>query len=306
MKKVFVTGSDGMLGTEVMRLLARDKNIATVASTINDLDVTNLAQVKATLYRERPTHLIHCAAYTFVDNAEKDTLKAYQINAEGTKNLAFFCRELETELIYLSTDYVFAGDKSEPYIETDRPNPLNVYGMSKLLGEIYVQTLLEKHKIVRTSWLNGLGGDFTRNFIETMLRVSETRSSLSLVNDQIGRPTFTFDLALALVTLLDVNSYGIYHVTNGGQCSWHDFAKEIFLVADKQNVSVRPILSEQFRSQAKRPAYSVLANRKYESLGLKPLPDWKDSLREYFRRRNATKLIDDAHAFSPSPKAMRT
>jgi dTDP-4-dehydrorhamnose reductase len=177
-RTVLVTGADGMLGSEVMRCLARDETIRPVGSTLADMDVTNLEQVKNTLLRHRPDHIIHCAAFTFVDLAEKQTLLAYQINAEGTKNLAFFCRELDIELIYLSTDYVFAGDKQTPYVETDRPGPLNAYGMTKLLGEAYTQTLLERHKIVRTSWLNGLGGDYTRNFIETMLRVSETRSTI--------------------------------------------------------------------------------------------------------------------------------
>lgn len=304
-KKVLVTGADGMLGSEVMRCLARDPTITAVACTINNMDVTNLGQVKEMLYRHQPTHIIHCAAFTFVDSAEKDSLKAYQINAEGTKNLAFFCRELDAELIYLSTDYVFSGNRRMPYMENDRPDPINVYGMTKLLGEVYMQTLLERYKIVRTSWLNGLGGDYTRNFIETMLRVSESRSVLSLVNDQIGRPTFTFDLAMALVMLLDVNVYGVYHVTNNGQCSWYDFAKEIFVAANKPEVEVRPVLSEMFRSAAKRPTFSVIANTKFELLGLRPLPDWKDSLREYFRRRDISRSFKTPQQFGPTPTTVR-
>lgn len=306
MKKVLVTGADGMLGTEVMKCLGRDPGIVAVPSVISDMDVTNLAQVRDTLDRHRPTHIIHCAAFTFVDTAEKEPLRAYQINAEGTKNLAFFCREFDIELIYLSTDYVFSGEKKEPYYETDPTGPINVYGLSKLLGETYTQTLLEKCKIVRTSWLNGLGGDYTRNFIETMLRISETRSTLSIVNDQVGRPTFTFDLALALVTLLDVNAYGVFHVTNGGQCSWYDFAKEIFKVSGRDDIVVRPILSEQFRSAAKRPAFSVMANRRIEQLGLRALPDWRASLREYFQRREL--IAENLHLppqVAPSPQAMR-
>lgn len=301
-----VTGADGMLGTEVMRCLARDEGVQSVPAIIGDMDVTDLAQVRTFLNKHRPTHLIHCAAYTFVDSSEKDPLKAFQINAEGTKNLAFFSREMDMEMIYLSTDYVFSGEKHEPYVETDPTGPINVYGQSKLLGETYLQILLDKHKIVRTSWLNGLGGDYTRNFIETMLRISETRSTLSVVNDQIGRPTFTFDLAPTLVTLLDVNAYGLFHVTNGAQCSWFEFAKEIFQVAGRRDVTVRPVLSEQFRSAAKRPTYSVLANRRIEQLGLKPLPDWKASLREYFRRRKL--IAESLHVplqMAPSPGAMK-
>lgn len=297
MKTVLVTGADGMLGTEVMRLLERDKSVRAIGTRLSDMDVTNLERVRGVLYRHTPTHVIHCAAFTFVDQAEKQALLAYQINAEGTKNLAFFCRELDIELIYLSTDYVFPGDKDTPYLETDRPGPINTYGMTKLLGEVYTQTLLERYKIVRTSWLNGLGGDYGRNFIETMLRVSETRSVLSLVSDQVGRPTFTFDLAQALVTLLDVNAYGIFHVTNSGQASWFEFAREIFQAAGKDNIELRPILSEQFRSAAKRPAYSVLDNSRFAALGIPLLPDWRDSLTEYFRRRAqsaAPKLPENA------------
>ena len=304
-KKVLVTGSDGMLGTEVMRLLHRDDRIEAVGTTVRDMDVTNLAQVRDVILRHRPSHVIHCAAFTAVDSAEKESLKAYQINSEGTKNLAFFCRELDVELIYVSTDYVFSGDKRDAYLETDTPHPINVYGMTKLLGETYIQTLLERYKIVRTSWLNGLGGDYTRNFIETMLRISESRSTLSLVSDQVGRPTFTFDLALALVTLLDVNAYGVFHVTNNGQCSWYEFAREIFRVAEKPEVEVRPILSEQFRSAARRPSFSVMANRRFEQLGIRALPDWKDSLQEYFRRRRNSLAIREPAELGPSPLAMR-
>ncbi len=303
MKTILVTGADGMLGTEVMRLLRRDAGLKAIGTTQADMDITNLAQVRDTLARHRPSHIIHCAAFTFVDRAEKEPLLAYAVNAEGTKNLAFFSRELDIELIYLSTDYVFDGRKGEPYREDERPNPINVYGNSKLLGETYTATLLEKFKVVRTSWLNGLGGDYTRNFIETMLRVSESRSTLSLINDQVGRPTFTFDLAQALVTLVDVNVYGVFHVTNSGQCSWFDFAREVFAVAGRNEVVVRPILSEQFRSHAERPKYSVLENTRFAGLGLRLLPDWRDSLREYFRRREYSADIPENAV--PSPRALR-
>lgn len=303
MKTVLVTGSDGMLGSEVMRLLAQDPAIRPIGTTIGDMDVTNLARVREVLAQHRPTHVIHCAAFTFVDRAEKEPLLAYQINAEGTKNLAFFCREQDVELLYLSTDYVFPGSNDQPYKESDRTGPINVYGMTKLLGETYAATLVERHKIVRTSWLNGLGGDYTRNFIETMLRISETKSTLSLVNDQVGRPTFTFDLAARLVTLLDVRAYGVFHVTNGGHCSWYDFAREIFRIAGRSDVVVRPILSEQFRSAAKRPAYSVLANDRTAQLGLPDMPDWRDSLQEYFRRREVRDSLAATAPTGPSPAA---
>ena len=294
-----------MLGSEVMRFLAADRTITGVPTTVRTMDVTNLEQVRDVLHRERPSHLVHCAAYTFVDNAEKDPLRAYQINADGTKNLAFFCRELDIELVYVSTDYVFPGEGDKPYLESDRPAPINVYGQTKLLGEVYSRVLLDRYKIIRTSWLNGLGGDYTRNFIETMLRISETRSTLSLVNDQIGRPTFTFDLARAIVTLLDSNAYGVYHVTNSGQCSWYDFAEEIFRVAGRTDLTLRPVLSEQFRSAAKRPHFSVLANTRFAEIGMRELPPWRESLREYFRRREILSSIRDPKLAGPSPGAVR-
>lgn len=301
MKRVLVTGANGMLGSEVLTLLRRDASIVALPTTSREMDVTNLAQVRDVMGRLRPTHVIHCAAYTLVDTAEKDPLRAFQVNAEGTKNLGFFCRELDAELVYVSTDYVFSGTAKHPYRETDPTGPLNAYGRSKLLGEVYTQALLEKHKIVRTSWLNGLGGDYGRNFIEAMLRLSESRSVLSLVSDQVGRPTFTFDLARALVTLLDVRAYGVFHVTNSGQGSWFEFAREIFEVAGRRNIQLRPILSEQFRSAARRPAYSVLDNTRFGPLGLELLPDWRVSLREYFRRRREKTGVGVGVGLAPMP-----
>ncbi len=285
MRTVLVTGANGMLGSEVVRLLQRETDVRAVPTTLAEMDLTDLSAVRDTMTRVRPTHVIHCAAFTAVDTAEKEPLRAYMVNAEGTKNLAFFCREIDAEMIYLSTDYVFSGDKRVPYVETDPTGPINTYGKSKLLGERYLQALLDKHKIVRTSWLNGLGGDHTRNFIETMLRLAETRPLLHVVNDQIGRPTFTFDLAQALVTLLSVNSVGVFHVTNSGApCSWYDLARAIFEESGK-DVEVKAVTSEQFRSLARRPAYSVMDNTRFRALGIPEPPPWRESLREYFRRR---------------------
>lgn len=294
-----------MLGSEVMRVLTRDRGIAQIPTTIEMMDVTDLTQVRDVLRSTRPTHIIHTAAFTQVDTAEKDPLRAYQINAEGTKNLAFFCREQDIEMIYLSTDYVFPGEADTPYREDAPPSPINVYGRTKLLGEQYISTLLDRYKVVRTSWLNGLGGDYTRNFIETMIRISQSRTTLSLVSDQVGRPTFTFDLAPALVSLLDVNTYGVFHVCNAGECSWYDFAREIFAVAGREDLELRPITSDHFRSAARRPAYSVLSTERYDSLGLGALPDWKESLKRYFRRREVFKSSSPAGKPAPSPAARR-
>jgi dTDP-4-dehydrorhamnose reductase len=269
---------------------------------MDTLDITDLAAVKIALESNRPTHIIHCAAFTQVDTAEKDPLIAYSINAEGTKNLAFFAQQIGAELIYLSTDYVFDGTRKEGYVETAQPNPLNVYGRSKLAGERNLQILCERHKIVRTSWLNGLGGAHNRNFIETMLRIAETRNQLSVVNDQHGRPTFTFDLAPALVMLLDVQSYGIFHITGEGTCTWYDLACRIFK-EQGIDIQVRPITSDQFRSLAERPRFSVLLNTRFGALGLPSLPPWEHSLSEYFRRRRLAESVSHPENRGPSRDA---
>lgn len=304
MKKVLVTGSDGMLGSEVLRHLKRRTGVEALATTQKTLDITDLAAVKRCFERERPTHVIHCAAFTLVDTAEKEPLHAYSVNAEGTKNLAFFASQTGAEVIYLSTDYVFDGERGVPYVEVDVPHPINVYGRSKLKGEEYLRTLVERHKIVRTSWLNGLAGTSTRNFIETMLRLSEQRSQLHVVNDQTGRPTFTFDLAPVLVDLLDVRAYGVFHVTGEGHCTWYEFALKIFEMAHKR-ISVQAIPSSQFRSLAQRPKYSVMLNTRFEELGLPLLPHWESSLHDYFRRRRLAESISRPENRAPSRDAER-
>lgn len=303
MRHVLVTGSEGMLGSEVIRHLRRRDDMRVIRGTLHTLDITDLAAVKRLFQQERPTHVIHCAAFTQVDTAEKDSLKAFMVNSEGTKNLAFFAAEFGAEMTYISTDYVFDGEKRSPYVESDPPNPINVYGQSKLKGEQYLRTLCERHKIVRTSWLNGLGGVYNRNFIETMLRFAETRNQLSVVNDQIGRPTFTFDLAPLLVMLLDVKAYGVFHITGEGNCSWYDLAVKIFELAKKKDVVVRSITSDQFRSLARRPRYSVMANTRFAQLGLPLLPHWEHSLTEYFRRRRLAESVSRPESRAPSRDA---
>jgi len=281
-KKVLVTGAKGMLGTDLVARLKTTRKYDIVAVDVEELDITRLAQVKSVLLEARPQVVIHCAAYTNVDRAETERELALAVNSEGTKHIAFFCRELGAEMIYISTDYVFDGTKQTPYVETELPNPINVYGASKLAGETHVMVLLERHKICRTSWLCGVHG---RNFIETILTAVAEGRPLSVVNDQVGRPTFTFDLAEALVWLLERPEYGIYHVTNSGFCSWYEFAQRIVQLSGTKGVSMRPITSEQFRSLARRPHYSVLENRHIEQLGVGPLPRWEISLKEYFARR---------------------
>jgi dTDP-4-dehydrorhamnose reductase len=283
-KRVLVTGANGMLGTDLVTRLKTARKYDIIAVDIQEMDITHLAEVKSTMLEHRPDVVIHCGAYTNVDRAEHERESAMNINGDGTKHLAFFCRELGAEMIYISTDYVFDGTKQTPYLETDRPNPINVYGASKLAGEEHVAVLLEKYKICRTSWLCGVHGHC---FIDSILRAVQEGRPLSVVNDQVGRPTFTFDLADALAWILDKAEYGIFHVTNSGFCSWYEFAQRIVQCSGAKGVTVRPITSEQFRSLARRPHFSVLENRHLEHLGFKPLPRWEDSLKEYFSRRTA-------------------
>lgn len=302
-KDVLVTGADGMLGTEVVRHLKRRRDVRVHRGVLPELDITDIAAVRRELERIRPTHIIHTAAYTAVDNAEKDPLAAMTVNGEGTKNLAFFARELGAEIIYISTDYVFNGRKAEGWVETDATDPINVYGRSKLAGERAIQTLCDRHKIVRTSWLNGLGGVSNRHFIETMLRIAETRSTMSVVNDQFGCPTFTFDLAPALVDLLDVNVGGIFHVAGSSSCTWFDFAQRSFELAGVK-IDVKPVTSDQFRSLAERPRCSVLHNTRFGALGLPLLPPWQESLVDYFRRRRLAQSVSRPDSRKPSSDAV--
>ena len=281
-KKVLVTGAKGMLGTDLVERLKSVRKYEVVAVDVEEMDITSLAQVKSVFLEHRPQVVIHCAAYTNVDRAERERELAMAVNSEGTKHIAFFCRELGVEMIYLSSDYVFDGTKQTPYIETDRPNPINVYGASKLAGEEQVAVLLENYKICRTSWLCGVHG---RNFIDSILQAVAEGRPLSVVNDQVGRPTFTFDLAVALVWVLERPEYGIFHVTNSGFCSWYEFAQRIVQASGAKGVTIRPVTSEQFRSLARRPRYSVLENRHLSHIGFRGLPRWEGSLKEYFARR---------------------
>jgi dTDP-4-dehydrorhamnose reductase len=274
-----------MLGTEVLRQLAPRPDTIAIPATSQDMDLTDAETVRQFLHTQRPTHIIHCAAYTLVDQAEKEPARAWQINGTGTRNLALHCQEIDAELLYVSTDYVFDGRKRTPYLETDPTGPLNIYGASKLLGETYTATILPRHKIIRTSWLNGLGGNSQRNFIETMLRLSQTRDTLSLVSDQQGRPTFTTDLAATVIALLSIPATGIFHVANSGSCTWFDFAQEVFRQT-KRSITLHPILTEQYPTPAQRPAYSVMAETRLEQLGIPPLPAWQDALARYLALRS--------------------
>lgn len=271
--KIAVTGANGQLGKEIARQGVKHELILTDYDT---LDVTDYSAVTAFMKTVTPDAVIHCAAYTNVDGAEADYDGAFRINAVGTQNLAAGCLETAARLVYVSTDYVFDGQTRQPYREFDSVNPQNVYGLTKQHGEEIVRQLLGRHYIVRTAWLYGEGSNFTR----TMLNLAAKNSTLKVVNDQIGTPTSTVDLARAIYALLATDAYGTYHGTCQGQCSWYDFACEIFRQAGKQ-VKVLPVTTDEFPRPAKRPAYSVLDNYMLRMTIGDPMRNWQNALADY-------------------------
>jgi dTDP-4-dehydrorhamnose reductase len=279
--KVLIAGSKGQLGIELTKQL-RKNDIEYVGYDLPELDISNLEQVNQVIESEKPTIVINCAAYTNVDGCETDTEGAYSVNAKGPENLAINCEKCGAKLVHISTDYVFDGKgliengEARPYQETDETNPQTVYGETKRAGEILVQKNCTKYFIFRTAWLYGEG----KNFVRTMLALAQKHSKLTVVNDQVGSPTSTVDLTKVILELMVTENFGLYHATCHGKCSWYDFSKEIFKLRGI-NVEVEPVTSEAFVRPAKRPAYSVLENRKLQEIGLDSFRDWKESLKEY-------------------------
>jgi dTDP-4-dehydrorhamnose reductase len=268
-----------MLGSDVCRLLAHTNEHIITALDIQDADIASYSSFKQYVQNKSFGVIIHCAAYTDVDGSETNPELAYTVNGTGTKNIALFAREREAKLMYISTDYVFDGQKTEPYTETDIPNPLNVYASSKLMGEQYVQQLLKRYFIIRTSWLFGRNG---KNFVDTIVKKAKTGESLRVVNDQISSPTYTIDLAEAIKDFVQTEKYGIYHISNTGCCSWFEFACEIVNIVGLSEVDkVNPISTEELGRPAKRPKYSKLDSSKYErEIGL-PLRSWQQAVKVY-------------------------
>ena len=291
--KVFVTGVGGQLGYDVMNELAArgyecygsdvlPKEKITLPYNYIQLDITKQEDVEKVIGQLAPDVLVHCAAWTAVDAAEEEENKpkVMAINAMGTQYIAKACKKIDCKLVYISTDYVFNGEGTEPWdADCKEYAPLNVYGMSKLLGEKAVAEILSKYFIVRIAWVFGQNGN---NFIKTMLNVGKKYDTLRVVNDQVGTPTYTFDLARLLVDMLETEKYGYYHATNeGGYISWYDFACEIFKQAG-YNTKVVPVTTAEYGlSKANRPFNSRLDKSKLILNGFKPLPDWKDALKRY-------------------------
>ena len=248
-------------------------------STSKEMDITDCGAVLRYMEDTRPDAVIHCAAYTKVDLAEDEPEKCWAVNADGTRNIAEACRKLGSRMLYISTDYVFPGRGDRFYEPTDPVRPENVYGRSKLAGELAVQSMLKNYFIVRISWVFGKNGN---NFVKTMLRLAETRSELNVVCDQIGSPTYTADLAPLLCDMIVTEKYGTYHATNEGICSWADFAEAIFELAGKK-VKVNHISTNEYPTRAVRPLNSRMSKNKLEQMGFSRLPHWKDALERYLK-----------------------
>ena len=275
--KVFVTGVRGQLGYDVVNELEKRGHTA-IGVDIEDLDITDAAAVDKMITEAAPEAVIHCAAWTAVDAAEDNEEKCRQVNVNGTENIAKVCKKLNCKMMYISTDYIFDGKGTRPW-EPDDPvtTPLNVYGQTKYEGELAVRNNVEKFFIVRIAWVFGKG----KNFIKTMLNLGKTHDHLTVVNDQYGTPTYTYDLARLLVDMIETDKYGNYHATNeGGYITWYDFACEIFRQAG-MDVDVEPVSSAQYAAKAKRPENSRMNKQKLVDNGFEPLPDWKDALRRY-------------------------
>ncbi len=271
--RIALTGPDGMLGHDIRSVFA---DIELIGLALHDLDITDLDKTVSAIKRIRPDYLIHTAAYTDVDGSELDPEKAYLVNGTGTRNVTMACEEAGCPVIYISSDYVFDGTKKEPYNEWDTPNPVNRYGLSKLMGERFVSSLTNRFYIVRTSWLYGKNG---KNFVDTITELLPEKEEINVVDDQTGSPTCTYDLAVKLKELPG-RGYGIYHITNSSYCSWYEFATEIAGLKPGKT-KIKPISSDKFSRPARRPAFSVLDNTMLRLEGIQQPRHWKEALRDY-------------------------
>lgn len=275
---ILVVGANGMLGRDMIALIGA----AARGVDIDEIDITSLESTERVLKTLKPRVVINCAAYTDVDGCESNVETAMQVNGEGVAHLAMASREIGARLVHISTDYVFDGGKGSPYVEDDAPCPLGIYGESKLAGEMNA-AFNPDHLIVRTQWLYGLHG---KNFVETMLRLASEKNELSVVDDQIGSPTWTVDLAHAILALLKTGHRGIYHAANSGFCSWNDFAKAIFEEAGLK-IHVKGMTTDELNRPARRPLYSTLdCSKLARDSGFQPQP-WRAALKEYMNLRTS-------------------
>lgn len=280
MKKVIVTGCNGQLGIAINRLYAGDEDICLVNTDVKELDITNIDKVMELVREVKPYAIINCAAHTNVNACETDIDNAYRINAIGPRNLSIAATETGAKLVQVSTDYVFSGNTDKPYMEFDQTGPLGAYGATKLAGEEMVKSFAKDYFILRTAWLYGEG----KNFVKTMLRLSESHDTVKVVDDQVGTPTSASELAKVIAYLLPTQNYGVFHATCEGYCSWADFAEEIFRLAGR-NTKVQKVTTAQYDAEnpgsAPRPAYSILENYMLKLTTDFRLSDWQEAIREY-------------------------
>lgn len=276
MKKIIVTGCNGQLGRAVNLEYAGSTEYELVNTDVGELDITKVDEVMRFAREVKPYAIINCAAYTAVEACEKEEDLAFRINAVGARNLSIAANETGAKLMHISTDYVFDGNGTRPYKETDPTGPQGAYGRTKLAGEEFVKEFSDRHFILRTAWLYGDG----KNFAKTMLRLSETNDKVKVVRDQVGSPTSAAELAKAIAYLLPTENYGLFHATCEGDCSWAQFAEEVFRLAGKKTV-VEPITSEEFGAAVKRPAYSILENYMFKMTTDFMFADWHDAIAAY-------------------------
>lgn len=276
--KVLVTGVKGQLGYDVVNELTK-RGIEAIGVDIEEMDITDADSVRKVITNTTPDAVIHCAAYTAVDAAEDQVEICRKVNADGTRNIAEVCKGLDIKMVYISTDYVFDGKGERPWEPDDERHPLNVYGQTKYEGELAVQETLEKYFIVRIAWVFGVNG---KNFIKTMLKLAETHDHLTVVNDQYGSPTYTYDLARLLVDMVLTEKYGVYHATNEGICTWYEFACEIFKQAGIP-MDVAPVTAAEYQAKAARPENSRMSKDKLSENGFQRLPAWQDALKRYLK-----------------------
>ena len=279
--KILVTGANGQLGYDVIRRLevlsGEVENLEFTGVDIKDFDLTDDEETWNYIIDYRPDVLIHCAAYTAVDRAEEEREICAKVNVTGTENIVRVCKEIDAKMVYISTDYVFSSNGDIPYEIDDEKNPVNYYGETKLQGEKIVRELLNKYFIIRTSWAFGINGN---NFVKTMLKLATQRDSINVVEDQVGSPTYTVDLAVLLCDMINTEKYGIYHATNEGNCSWYEFACEIFRIA-RVDVEVNLVTSEEYITKAKRSKNSRLSKKSLDENGFNRLPRWEGALSRY-------------------------
>lgn len=286
--KIAIIGADGQLGTDLVRILEENQVFPLYYP---DFDITRPEDVKKTISALGLEIVINTAAFHRVDECEMNPRKAFEVNTMAVRDLALICEELDLVLVHFSTDYVFDGKKKSPYVEDDPPNPLSVYGVSKLAGEYFVRSILEKYFLIRTSGLYGQAGCWGKgfNFVDAVLSAEKNNETLRIVNDQWVTPTSTAELAMRIKELIHTQHYGLYHLTGEGQCTWFEFAKAVFSLIGKRP-KLEPVDSGSYGARAVRPSYSVLENRRARQIGLSEFSHWKDALKEYLDKKGLLKF----------------